>query len=834
MRPLIFLLLQLLVFVPLVSGAAENGAATIGQSSKDAAAGGARMARVLDSYGRLPLYFVENRGQLAPQVRFYERGAGHATFFTAEGLVLSLARNTGKTASRETFGLSIAGAGKDTRISASEVLPGRVNYFKGGSSREWVSNLPTYRTLTYSNVYKGIDVKFYGTEGKLEHDVIVRPGADLSKVRFSYKGIKGLSVTKDGDLVIGLEDGEIIEKKPLVYQVLNGRKVEVESSYRLLGKKDGAYEYAFNVASYDRSKDLVIDPVLDYSTYLGGSAADTALAIAVDSSGAAYITGSTFSTDFPVTGAFQGVSAGAPDVFVTKINPTGTAIVYSTYLGGTNLDQANAIAVDTLGNAYVTGFTSSADFPTASPINAATAGGNDIFLTKIDPTGAALVYSTYLGGTTDDVANGLAIDAAGNVFITGSTSSVDFPVVGGVQAAAGGVLDAFVTEVNSAGTALVFSTYLGGSGDDVANALALDTSGNIYVTGNSKSIDFPLVSPIQAVLADPTWGDVFITKIATGGAAISYSTYLGGTLWDAGNAITTDASGNAYVTGFSNSADFPVASAIQSSLAGNNDVILVKVDPTGAALVFSTYIGGTDWDSGSAIALAPTGEIYLTGVTWSPDYPVASAIQSTMGGVTDAFVTEVDAAGTAIMMSTYLGGSDAENGNGLAVDASGNVYVAGDTKSLDFPTDVPIQGTNAGGVNDAFVARISSTAQPVVVLTLSPDTTFYIPGSTLGYTVTAVNTTDVQQCFNYWENFTLPNGTTYPPTDITYGPIRLCLAGMASKVVHLTHGIPPSSPLGTYTFNAYLGAYLSQDHPVLVDEDHFNFDVGTPLAPARK
>jgi hypothetical protein len=834
MRPLIFLLLQLLVFVPLISGAAESGAATSGQNDKNAAANGAVRARVINSYGRLPLYFVENRGQLGPQVRYYEKGAGHATFFTPDGLVLSLSRGSAEKAKSETFRLSLAGADKDAEISATGVLPGRVNYFSGSDRTKWAANIPTYSTVTYKNAYRGIDVKFYGTGGKIEHDVVVRPGADPSKVRFSYKGVNGLKVTEDGDLVISLEDGEIIEKKPIVYQVLNGRKVQVESSYRLLGKKDGAYEYAFNVASYDRSKDLVIDPVLDYSTYLGGSGADTALAIAVDSTGAAYVTGSTFSPDFPVTGALQGASAGAPDVFVTKINPTGTALVYSTYLGGTNLDQANAIAVDSAGNVYVTGFTSSADFPTASPINAASAGGNDIFLTKIDPTGAALVYSTYIGGTTDDIANGLAIDAAGNVFITGSTSSVDFPVLGAIQGATGGVLDAFVTEVNSAGTALVFSTYLGGSADDVANGLALDTAGNIYVTGNSKSIDFPLVSPIQAALADATWGDVFITKIASGGAAINYSTYLGGTLWDAGNAITTDASGNAYVTGFSNSVDFPVASAIQSSLAGNNDVILVKVDPTGAALVFSTYIGGTDWDSGSDIALAQTGEIYLTGVTWSPDYPVASAIQSTMGGVTDAFVTEVDGAGAAIMMSTYLGGSDAENGNGLALDASGNVYVAGDTKSLDFPTDVPIQGANAGGVNDAFVARISSTAQPVVVLTLTPDSTFLNLGATLGYTVTATNTTDVQQCFNYWENFTLPTGVTYPPQDITYGPIRLCLAGMASKVAHLTHGIPLNAPIGTYMFNAYLGAYLSQEHPVLVDEDHFNFDVGTVMAPARK
>ncbi len=791
----------------------------------------ARKAEVLNSYARLPLYFVENRSQVDKRVRYYERGSGHATFFTDNGLVLALSKAGNKKAPVEAISLVFRGAEKNAYISASDPLPGRVNQFKGKRS-EWVTNIPTYKTVTYKNVYRDIDITFYGTGGHIEHDVIVRAGADPSMVRFAYKGIKGLRVTKNGDLVIDLDKGEIVEKKPLVYQVRNGEKVEVKSAYRLLGHKDGAYEYGFEVAAYDRTRDLVIDPVLDYSTYLGGTGSDTALAIAVDSNGAAYVTGSTFSTDFPVAGAFQGTMAGAPDAFVTKINPTGTAIEYSTYIGGALQDQANAIAVDSSGNVFIAGFTSSTDFPTVSPISASNSGATDAFITKIDSTGSALVYSTYLGGTTDDSVNSIAIDSAGNAFITGNTDSIDFPVLGAVQATKGGLIDAFVSEINPTGTALVYSTYLGGTGDDTANGIAIDSTGNAYITGNAKSVDFPLVTPIQSLLADTTWGDVFITKIASGGASISYSTYLGGTLWDAGNAITVDASGNAYVTGFSNSTDFPVASALQTNHAGNNDVILVKVDPTGSALVFSTYIGGTDWDSGSSIALDPSGDIYITGTTWSTDYPLASPIQSTMAGINDAFVTEVDGAGTTIVMSTYLGGSDDDNGYGLAIDASGNVYVTGDTKSLDFPTDVPIQGTNAGGVNDSFVARLSSVAQPVVVLTLSPDSTTITQGGTLGYTVTATNTTEVQQCFNYWENVTLP-GDTFPPSDLTYGPIRLCLAGMASQSTHLSHPVPANTPQATYTFNAHLGAYISPTHPVLVDEDHFSFTVGAPAANPR-
>ncbi len=835
MRPFSVLVLNLLVFVPALSMAAAAPSPPPANSAENTVIREAERADVMDSYGRLPLYFIENRGQVDKSVRFYERGAGHATFFTKDGLVLALRKDAapdGKM-NAEALRLGLIGADKNATLTASSALPGHVNFFRGSDSSAWRTNVPTYGTITYNNVYKNIDVKFYGTGKNIEHDVIVRAGGDPSLVRFSYKGINGLRVTEEGDLIVDLDKGKIVEKKPIVYQVINGSKVKINSSYRLLGKEDGAYEYGFKVASYDHERDLVIDPVLDYSTYLGGSAADTANAIAVDSTGAAYVTGSTFSTDFPVLGAFQGTTAGAPDVFVTKINPTGTALVYSTYIGGSVQDQANAIAVDSSGNAYITGFTTSPDFPTVSPISAVNAGATDIFVTKIDPTGAALLYSTYLGGTFDEIANGIAIDAAGNAYVAGGTTSTDYPVASALQGVSGGLTDVFVSKIDSTGTVLAYSTYLGGAADESANAIDVDPSGNIYITGNTKSIDYPLASPIQTTLTETVWGDIFITKIASGGASMTYSTYLGGSLWESGNAIKADASGNTYVTGFSNSVDFPVASALQGALVGNNDVVLVKIDPAGSALVFSTYIGGANEDTAYALDVDATGNIFLSGTTWSTDYPMANAIQSTLSGTTDAFVTEVDPTGASISMSTYLGGSGDDNGFGLALDGSSNIYVTGETKSLDFPTDTPIQGANAGGVTDAFVSRISSVAQPAVVLTLTLDSTAVSGGTTLGYTVTVTNTTTTRQCFNYWETFTLPDASTYPVTGSLFGDIRQCLSPIASNSVHLTHNVPLSAPVGTYTFNAFLGAFTSPI-PVLVDEDHANFDVNTVVAPAHR
>ena len=458
------------------------------------------------------------------------------------------------------------------------------------------------------------------------------------------------------------DGGQVHMHKPLVYQQVDGVRQEIAGAYML----NGRHQVSFEVAAYDANKPLTIDPVLAYSTYLGGSGTDQGSAITVDASGNAYVTGSTDSTGFPTASPFQASNSGEFDAFVTKLNAAGSALVYSTYVGGSTDDFGNGIAVDASGNAYVTGSTDSTDFPTASPIQAAHGGEFDAFVTKLNAAGNALVYSTYLGGTGRELGIDIAVDAASNAYVTGDTSSIDFPTASPFQPnKAGGFNDAFVTKLNAAGSGLVYSTYLGGgshpfgSANDSGLDIAVDTSGNAYVTGGTESTDFPTVNPIQA--ANACFDDAFVTKLNAAGNALVYSTYLGGSadLRDRGSDIAVDASGNAYVTGSAGSTDFPTASPIQPNKSG--------------------------------------------------------------GGLVDAFVTKLNAAGSALAYSTYLGGSGLfETGNSIAVDTSGNAYVTGFTESTDFPTASPFQSINAGD-RDAFIAKITDQPPGTPTPTLPAD-----------------------------------------------------------------------------------------------------------------
>jgi len=835
MRFFIFLILQVLLFLPLTSLAADVGMAPTTPTHQNTEITAVQKAAVIKTYGNLPLYFIENKGQVDGQVGFYERGAGHATFFTSDGLILSLTKKESKAekasftedilglkteesakTTTEALSLSFVGANEKTKISSSHKMSGHVNYFVGNDKTKWRSNIPTYGAVTYKDVYKNIEVRFYGNNRQLEHDVIVRPGGDISKVRFAYKGAKGLKVTDDGDLEVSLKDGKIIEQNPVIYQEINGERVAVDGSYRIFKGNT----YGFDVASYDHTKKIVIDPVLVYSTYLEGNSNDDANSIAVDSSGAAYVTGSTSSLDFPLVSPIQGVyGGGLEDAFITKINPAGTALVYSSYLGGSGDDFGVGIAVDNAGNAYVTGGTLSTDFPLASPMKGTLGGNGDAFITKINPAGSALVYSTYLGGGGDESAHGIAVDASENAYVTGNTLSTDFPVVNPIQGTLSGTMDTFATKINPAGTALVYSSYLGGSGDDYGVGIAVDNAGNAYVTGGTLSPDFPLVSPIQGTFGGN--GDAFITKINPAGSALVYSTYLGGRLGDGAGGIAVDASGNAYVTGETKSPDFPLASPIQGTYGGGwlrGDSFVSKINPTGTAFVYSTYLGGNTFDSGNGIAVDSSGAAYVTGWTQSPDFPLASPIQGDYRGGGDAFITKINPAGSAFVYSTYLGGGGVDSGGGIAVDASENAYVTGSTDSLNFPLDI----------RDVFISKINDAGPPLVLtLTLTPDVASIALGSSLGYGVTITNTSATQQCFDYWENVTLPLGMIYPPSGDLFGWNNICLTAGATLSVHLTHGVPMTAPVGAYIFNAFVG---TNPTPV-TSEAHFNFDV-TAFNPA--
>ncbi len=646
-------------------------------------------ARVQDIYGKLPLYFIQNDGQVDEGVKFYERGGGHSLYFTKRGVYLSLVRmqrsedsnketkGSGHMSGRRRLPTAIAqntipdsrqqelaptmkesamvkllplGANKNPEVFAKGLLEGKVNYFIGNDPARWKTNIPTYQSVVYKEMYKGIDIKFYGNNQQLEYDIIVKPGANPSHVKFSYEGITGLRVTEHGELEVSLKDGKLIQKKPYVYQEIDGKRIEIEGKFRVKSAESGVHNpkskvqnpkfmYGFQVAKYDRSQPLIIDPTLAYSTYLGGSNIDVGYGIAVDTDGNAYVTGYTYSTNFPTKNAIQGSNAGYIDVFITKLNAAGSALVYSTYLGGSDLDTGLGIAVDTARNAYVTGWTNSANFPTAHAIQGSFAGGYDAFITKLNAAGSALAYSTYLGGSAADFGTGIVVGTAGDAYVTGQTNSTNFPIKNAIQGSNAGYIDVFITKLNAAGSALAYSTYLGGSSSDQGYGITVNTAGDAYVTGQTNSTNFPTKNAIQS--SNAGYIDVFITKLNAAGSALAYSTYLGGSDLDTGLEIAVDTIGNAYVTGQTYSTNFPTANAIQDSNAGDDDVFITKLNAAGSALVYSTYLGGSDLDRGLEIAVDTAGNAYVTGYTESTDFPTAHAIQGGNAGSGDAFVSKI-------------------------------------------------------------------------------------------------------------------------------------------------------------------------------------------------
>lgn len=660
--------------------------------------------RTQEAYGQLPLFFIRNDGQLDEKVEFFEKGNGHTMFFTNDGIYLALTRNhdENQAVRTEMVKLAFIDADPDVEIVAEGLQAGKINYFIGNDPEKWKTDVPTYKAVVYKEIYPGIDARFYGNNHELEYDIIVNPGAEPERVGLFYTGINGLTITRDGVLEISLEQGKIIQKKPYLYQEIDGKKVEVQGAFTIQAESE--FSYGFEVTDYDRNRPLIIDPILSYSTYLGGSNFEVGADITVDASGNIFFTGYTYSTDFPVVTPIQGTLAGEGDVFVTKMDASGSSLIYSTYLGGSDREAGKSIALDTYGNVYITGYTKSADFPTASPFQGTYGGDLDAFVAKIDASGSSLVFCTYLGKSDYDISSDIAVDSSGYIYISGSTESPDFPTVSPIQGSLGGRADAFVAKFNNAGSSLVFSTYLGGVDNDGGNDIALDLSGNVYVMGYTYSYNFPTASPIQGTNAG--WGDSFVTKIDTVGSSLVYSTYLGGSDYEYGRGIAVDSSGRAYVTGYTKSLDFPTLSAVQGTNAGNQDGYVTKISSSGTSLEYSTYLGGSLDDFPMAIALDSSGNAYITGFTYSTDFPTAAPIQEAHGGGEDAFVTKIASSGSVLGYSTYLGGSDNEHGWAVTVDLDRNAHILGFTYSTDFPTASPLQGTNAGEA-DIFVAILS-------------------------------------------------------------------------------------------------------------------------------
>ncbi len=705
--------------------------------------------KALNSIANMPLSFIENRGQFDSRVKFYSKTPSQTLWFTEGGIVFDLLKmeasgedriKGGKikkdiTTERLVFTQRLVGSTPAPRIEAKDPHPGAYNHFIGNNPEKWQKDMKAYKEILYHEVYPGIDMKLFGKGRDLEQEFHVKAGADVGVIRISYEGIEGLRVSDDGSLIISTGFGELKESRPTIYQEIEGKRVDIAGRFRII---EGT-TYTIEPGPYNKQYALIIDPTLVYSTYIGGGNSpygniygwDLATSITVDPSGNAYVTGESWSIDFPLSNPLQGANAGLWDVIVFKLSPDGSSLLYSTYIGGTGDDEGSEIAIDSSGNIYIVGSTDSVDFPVTANAFQTTnnAAGDEVIILKLDATGGSLLYSSYLGGSGTEIGMGLSLDTSNNMYITGLTTSIDLPLINPLYGSyIGGVYDAFVAKINpslSGSASLIYSTYLGGTGDDRGIRISTDSSGNVWIVGSTSSTDFPMASPLYGTYLGGNF-DVFLSKLSSDGSSLTYSTYLGGTGEDRGVGVVLDTTGNVYVTGRTTSTDFPVVNPIYSTYRGGVfDAFITKLNGSGSSIIYSTFIGGSGDDRSLAIALDNAGNSYITGVTSSTDFPSVNPIQPAYGGGDyDVFVTKVNSAGSSILYSTYLGGSaldpgwygiGSEDAEAIAVDAMGNAYVAGFTWSDDFPIVNPYQATRAGDW-DVFVAKISDLPPPIHIV----------------------------------------------------------------------------------------------------------------------
>jgi hypothetical protein len=717
----------------------------------------AEQARIAANFVSQPLSFEPNLGQTDPQVKFLSRSSHYNLFLTSKGAVFTLplpaAKDSSAKATPGKFGkvssnsvavmrMTMLEANPVPQVDGSTRLEGHSNYFHGSDPSQWVRNVPQYARVNYHGIYPGVDLTFYGQERQLEFDFVVRPGADPARIALGIAGASKIQTDAAGDLVMTSAGGDLRLHKPVAYQQQGNTRQPVDARFVVKGA-----EVALAVGKYDSGRELVIDPTVVYSTYKGGTGEDQATSVAVDASGNAYITGEAGDNTFPHTTATP-FAGGLHDAFLVKLDPTG-AQLYSTLFGGAGDDSGNGIALSGT-SVYVAGGTKSLNFPgVTGKFQTTLTGTLNAFVAKFDAGAGTLMFATYLGGSTIDVANGIAADSTGQVYVVGETESANFPIVNAFHTTLGGTSDAFATVLNPTLTSpLVYSTYLGGSGLDVGGAIAIDVNKKIYIAGNTSG-SFPVTGGVF----QGGGSDAFVAKldpVLSGTASLIYAIYLGGSGDDVANGIAIDPStGFAYVTGSTTSTNFPIQGqgATFGTLKGSQDAFVTELNATGA-LQFSTYLGGMGTETGVAIALDGSKNVYVTGQTSSTDFPTASPTQASSGGGLDAFVSEFNPSGNALIFSTYLGGSASEDVpgagvlGGIAVDSSSNIVAVGDTNSTNFPTASPLQAANGGGI-DVFITKYSPSSSggsfTVSASALSASTVTRGSSATSSVTVTPVS-----------------------------------------------------------------------------------------------
>ncbi len=724
-------------------------AAVTGLATAQAAPSGAAANSPVMLPGGLPLTFEVNRGQVDPQVRFVSRGKGYTAFLTVGGLVLALHSNpvateqpaTGTASSKmpppATLQFNFLGANRNSVVVGEDPLSGRVNYFIGRDPSKWHINVPTYGRVRYKNVYPGIDLLYYGNHRRLEYDFVISPGADASKIQFQILGAKQIDLDTDGNLLLQTSGGQLHFASPAIYQESNGTRVPVSGAYVV---KDATH-IGFQVSPYDQSKPLVIDPVLMYSTYLGGSGNDQPAGIAVDSLGNVYVAGFTDSLDFPL--ATLGSLPAGPHVFVAKLDPTGSNLIYADYIGGNSQDYGYALVLDSSNEVYVTGSTASSDFPLVNPYQGTYPGSFNGFLSKVSADGSSLLYSTYLGGNGSDSPSGIAIDSASDVLVAGNTTSTNFPVASAYQATASPNQGnnygqyGFLTKFSPDGSYLVYSTYFAGDSNvayncggtpcwpspySAINGIAVDGSGNAYVTGDTNTYNFPTTSGAYSTTDSTQQLNAnvgFVSKFSSAGS-LTYSTYLyesSGILSNL-NAIAVDGDGSAYITGGAYSdGTFPITAtgicdpSVYTTACGY--AFVTKLDPTGAQLVYSTFLGPNNSGNPRAIAVDANKNAYVVASATSSSFSLVNGIEPYSGG-SDLLLVEIDPLASTEIFATYLGASLDEYAAGIAVDPNGNIYVDGTTDSSDLPVMQNAFQPLFGGNTDAFVMKIGPGSAPSV------------------------------------------------------------------------------------------------------------------------